>query len=117
MGAKASQIKIFGTCPTEEYPLQKKRHSFEFLRTIAHLRPRTNTQGAVMRVRNALAFATHLFFQERGFPLHPHSDHYSIGCEGAENNFQSQLSISIKPPRHSDGSVDFSKIFSENPLI
>lgn len=64
---KASEIHVYGTCDAAKYPLQKKRHSFEFLRTIAHLRPRTNTQGAVMRVRNALAFATHLFFQQRGF--------------------------------------------------
>ncbi|MBF8263997.1 MAG: asns: asparagine--trna ligase [Parachlamydiales bacterium] len=64
---KAQSIHIHGPCSAERYPLQKKRHSFEFLRTIAHLRPRTNTQGAVLRVRNALSFATHLFFQQRGF--------------------------------------------------
>lgn len=64
---KATHLKIHGTCPTENYPLQKKRHSFEFLRTIAHLRSRTNTQGAVARIRNALSFATHLFFQKRDF--------------------------------------------------
>ncbi len=83
---KASAIQVLGSCP-EDYPLQKKRHSFEFLRTIAHLRPRTNTQGAVLRVRNALAFATHLFFQERGFfyvqtPLITASD-----CEGGGQQF------------------------------
>src|SRR5690606_34311545 len=64
---QATQIQLFGLCDPARYPLQKKRHSLEFLRTIAHLRPRTNTQGAVTRVRNALAFATHCFFQERGF--------------------------------------------------
>ncbi|HSX10170.1 MAG TPA: asparagine--tRNA ligase [Chlamydiales bacterium] len=64
---RASEVRVIGSCDPAKYPLQKKRHSFEFLRTIAHLRPRTNTQGAVMRVRNALAFATHLFFQQRGF--------------------------------------------------
>ncbi len=84
---KASSVEILGSCPVEEYPLQKKRHSFEFLRTIAHLRPRTNTQGAVLRVRNALAFATHLFFQERGFlyvqtPIITASD-----CEGGGEQF------------------------------
>ena len=84
---KAEKIEIFGTCPSEDYPLQKKRHSFEFLRTIAHLRPRTNTQGAVLRVRNALSFATHRFFQERGFlyvqtPIITASD-----CEGAGEQF------------------------------
>ncbi|HSX26779.1 MAG TPA: asparagine--tRNA ligase [Chlamydiales bacterium] len=64
---RAAEIHVFGPCDPTKYPLQKKRHTFEFLRTIAHLRPRTNTQGAVLRVRNALAFATHLFFQQRGF--------------------------------------------------
>ncbi len=64
---KATSLHIFGTCLAEDYPLQKKRHSFEFLRTIAHLRPRTNTQGAVARIRNALSFATHQFFQQRDF--------------------------------------------------
>lgn len=83
---KASAVQVLGSCP-EDYPLQKKRHSFEFLRTIAHLRPRTNTQGAVLRVRNALAFATHLFFQERGFlyvqtPIITASD-----CEGGGQQF------------------------------
>lgn len=64
---KADTVQLFGACDATKYPLQKKRHSFEFLRTIAHLRPRTNTQGAVLRVRSALAFATHLFFQQKGF--------------------------------------------------
>ena len=64
---KADEVKMLGGCDATKYPLQKKRHSFEFLRTLAHLRPRTNTQGAVLRVRSALAFATHTFFQSRGF--------------------------------------------------
>jgi asparaginyl-tRNA synthetase len=64
---RASRVEIIGPCDATKYPLQKKRHSFEFLRTIAHLRPRTNTQGAVLRIRSALAFATHQFFHERGF--------------------------------------------------
>lgn len=85
---RASEVKVIGTCDPEKYPLQKKRHSFEFLRTIAHLRPRTNTQGAVMRVRNALAFATHSFFQKRGFlyiqtPIITGSD-----CEGGGEMFR-----------------------------
>ncbi len=84
----ASKIHLYGACDPARYPLQKKRHSFEFLRTIAHLRPRTNTQGAVLRVRNALAFATHLFFQQRGFlyvqtPLITGSD-----CEGGGEMFR-----------------------------
>jgi asparaginyl-tRNA synthetase len=85
---KATSIRLLGACSSERFPLQKKRHSFEFLRTIAHLRPRTNTQGAVLRVRNALSFATHLFFQERGFiyvqtPLITGSD-----CEGGGEMFR-----------------------------
>lgn len=84
----AKEIEIYGLCDPERYPLQKKRHSLEFLRTIAHLRPRTNTHGAVARVRSALAFATHLFFQERGFlyvhtPLITGSD-----CEGGGEMFR-----------------------------
>ncbi len=63
---RAEEIEVLGWADPEQYPLQKKRHSFEFLRTIAHLRPRTNTFGAVARVRNALSFAIHSFFQERG---------------------------------------------------
>src|SRR3984957_7434159 len=107
---KASQIEVFGTCP-EEYPLQKKRHSFEFLRTIAHLRPRTNTQGAVARIRNAIAFATHRFFQERDF-LYVHTPIITASdCEGAGKNFLVTVLTLDKPPRHSDGTVDFSKDF------
>jgi asparaginyl-tRNA synthetase len=85
---RAESIHVYGTCPTERYPLQKKRHSFEFLRTIAHLRPRTNTQGAVLRVRNALAFATHLFFQQRGF-LYVHTPIITgSDCEGGGEMFR-----------------------------
>lgn len=85
---KAEKIQLLGACSAETFPLQKKRHSFEFLRTIAHLRPRTNTQGAVLRVRSALAFATHLFFNQRGFyyvhtPLITGSD-----CEGGGEMFR-----------------------------
>ncbi len=85
---KASHILIHGTSDVESYPLQKKRHSFEFLRTIAHLRPRTNTQSAVARVRNRLAFATHQFFQDKGFiyvqtPIITGSD-----CEGSGEMFR-----------------------------
>jgi len=76
-------VEIFGAADAETYPLQKKRHSFEFLRTLGHLRSRTNTLGAVFRVRNACAQAIHQFFQERGFmwmhtPIITASD-----CEGA----------------------------------
>lgn len=85
---RATQIHLYGPCDPAKYPLQKKRHSFEYLRTIAHLRPRTNTQGAVLRIRNALAFATHLFFEQRGFlyvqtPIITGSD-----CEGGGELFR-----------------------------
>ncbi|WP_459554882.1 asparagine--tRNA ligase [Lacunimicrobium album] len=84
----AKSITVYGTADPETYPLQKKRHSFEFLREIAHLRPRTNTFGAIARVRNAAAFAIHSFFQARGFmyvntPIITTSD-----CEGAGHMFQ-----------------------------
>lgn len=85
---RASQIAVLGESDPEKYLLQKKRHSFEFLRTIAHLRSRTNTGGAVMRVRNALSFASHLFFQQKGFlyiqtPIITASD-----CEGSGEMFR-----------------------------
>lgn len=113
---KASSIHILGTCLAADYPLQKKRHSFEFLRTIAHLRPRTNTQGAVMRVRNTLAFATHDFFQKLNFlyiqtPIITASD-----CEGGGQQFLVTTLDLNKPPRHSDGSVDFTKDFFQKPV-
>lgn len=93
---KAAEITLYGDCPPE-YPLQKKRHSFEFLRTIAHLRARTNTLGAVMRVRNACATAIHTFFQEKGFiwvhtPIITAND-----CEGAGELF-TVTSLDLKKP-------------------
>ncbi|KKP35870.1 MAG: Asparagine-tRNA ligase [candidate division TM6 bacterium GW2011_GWF2_32_72] len=94
---KASKIEIIGECP-EDYPLQKKRHTFEYLRTIAHLRPRTNTFGAVARVRHAMAMATHKFFDEKGFkyvhtPVITASD-----CEGAGEQFQVIIEPAKKDP-------------------
>ena len=84
---QAENINLFGNAPVENYPLQKKHHTFEFLREIAHLRPRTNTFGAVARMRSQMAYAIHVFFQERGFqyvhtPLITASD-----CEGAGEMF------------------------------
>ncbi len=96
---------------TPDYPLQKKRHSNEYLRTIAHLRPRTNTFSAVFRVRSILAYAIHSFFNERGFvyvhtPIITSSD-----CEGAGEMFR-VTSLDIEnPPRKEDGSIDFSQDF------
>jgi asparaginyl-tRNA synthetase len=113
----ANTIKIIGTAEPETYPLQKKRHSFEFLRTIAHLRPRTNTFGAVARVRNALAFATHLFFQQRGFlyiqpPIISTSD-----CEGAGEMFRVTSLDMQRIPKTPDGQIDFSKDFFGCPTF
>jgi asparaginyl-tRNA synthetase len=85
---QANDIEIYGKADAEEFPLQKKGHSFEFLREIAHLRPRTNTFGAVFRMRNALAFAIHKFFQERGF-LYIHTPIITGNdCEGAGQMFR-----------------------------
>lgn len=107
---KASKIEIEGAS-TPEYPLQKKRHSFEYLRTIAHLRPRTNTFSAVFRVRSLAAFAIHKFFQERDFvyvhtPIITGSD-----AEGAGQMFRVTTLDMNNPPKKDDGKVDFSKDF------
>lgn len=112
---QASEIAIIGACDPETYQMQKKRHSFEFLRTIAHLRPRTNTFGAVARVRNALAFATHLFFQERGFlyvqtPIITASD-----CEGAGKMFQVTTLDLSGAPKNSEGKIDYNQDFFGRP--
>jgi asparaginyl-tRNA synthetase len=94
-----------------DYPLQKKRHSFEYLREIAHLRPRTNTLGAIARLRSSLSFAIHRFFNERGFswihtPIITASD-----CEGAGAMFRVSTLDPEAPPRTGDGGIDFSKDF------
>ena len=107
---QAEELEVFGTAD-ETYPLQKKGHSLEFLREKAHLRPRTNTFGAVLRVRSALAFAIHKFFQEKGFfylntPLITASD-----CEGAGAMFQVTTLPLNDLPKNEDGSVDYSKDF------
>jgi asparaginyl-tRNA synthetase len=114
---KASQVKVYGEADPETYPLQKKRHSFEFLRTIGHLRSRTNTFGAVFRVRNACAWAIHKFFQERGFmwihtPIITASD-----CEGAGEMF-AVTSLDLKDvPRTDKQAVDYSKDFFGKPAF
>ncbi len=107
---RASLVEIVGETGAD-YPLQKKRHSFEFLREIAHLRPRTNTIGAVLRVRNAATHAVHSFFQERGFvqlhtPIITASD-----CEGAGEMFRVSMFDPASPPRGDGGEVDFSQDF------
>ena len=107
----ATEIVLLGLCDTEKYPLQKKRHSFEYLRTIAHLRPRTNTLGAVTRVRNTLAYSTHRFFQDRGF-LYVHTPIItSSDCEGGGKMFQVTTLDSARPPRNEEGDVDHAQDF------
>lgn len=107
---KAENIEIYGIAP-EDYPLQKKGMSDEFLRTIAHLRPRTNKYGAAFRVRSRLSYAIHKFFQERGFayvhtPLITASD-----CEGAGEMFQVTTLDLKNPPKLPNGEIDYSKDF------
>ena len=107
---KAETIEVEGKS-TPDYPLQKKRHSFEYLRTIAHLRPRTNTFEAVFRVRSMIAYAIHKFFNERGFvyvhtPLITGSD-----CEGAGEMFKVTTLDMDNIPKNEDGTVDYSKDF------
>ena len=112
---QASEIEVFGTSDGETYPLQKKRHSFEFLRTIGHLRSRTNTLGAVFRVRNACATAIHSFFQERDFlwmhtPILTASD-----CEGAGEMFTVTRFNLDDIPKGKDGKADYSQDFFGKP--
>lgn len=107
---RARSVRVIGPAPAESYPLQKKRHSFEFLREIAHLRPRTNTIGAVMRVRNALSFAIHSFFQERGFvyihtPIITASD-----SEGAGEMFQ-VTTLPLEKLPVAEGRIDYTQDF------
>jgi asparaginyl-tRNA synthetase len=107
---RASQLEVVGGV-APDYPLQKKRHSFEFLRTIAHLRPRTNTIGAVLRVRNAAAHAVHQFFQERGF-LYLHTPVITTSdAEGAGELFRVTTIDPAAPPRDAQGGVDWSADF------
>jgi asparaginyl-tRNA synthetase len=111
---QAEEIVVEGSCPSD-YPLQKKRHTFEYLRTIAHLRPRTNTFSAVFRLRSVLAYAIHQYFQEKGFvyvntPIITASD-----CEGAGEMFQLTTLPLEEIPRTQDGKVDYSMDFFGKP--
>ena len=108
---QASEIEIYGTADPETYPLQKKGHSMEFLREIAHLRPRTNTFGAVLRIRHAMAFTIHKFFNDKGFyylhtPLITASD-----AEGAGEMFQVTTLDLDNLPRTEDGKIDYGQDF------
>lgn len=111
---QASTIEVFGSV-ADDYPLQKKRHSFEFLRTIAHLRPRTNSLGAVMRVRNACAQAIHQFFDDRGF-LWIHSPIITASdCEGAGELFSVTTLDLQQVPLGEGGRPDYSQDFFGKP--
>ncbi|WP_305767336.1 asparagine--tRNA ligase [Candidatus Epulonipiscium viviparus] len=107
---KASAITIEGECPPD-YPLQKKRHSFEFLREIAYLRPRTNTFAAVFRVRSLVAYAIHKFFQDRHF-VYVHTPIITANdCEGAGEMFRVTTLSATEPKLLKNGEVDFSEDF------
>ena len=111
---QATDIEIYNMCDLD-YPLQKKRHTFEYLRTISHLRPRTNTFSAVFRVRSAFAYSLHKFFQERNFvyvhtPLITSSD-----AEGAGEMFNVNSFDLTNVPKLEDGQVDYSKDFFGKP--
>lgn len=108
---QADELEIYGTADPATYPLQKKGHTLEFLREKAHLRPRTNTFGAVLRIRHALAFAIHKFFNDKGFyyfhtPLITASD-----CEGAGAQFQVTTLPLANLPMTDDGKIDYSQDF------
>src|SRR5215211_9084104 len=112
---KASEIEILGDSDADKYPLQPKKHTLEFLREIAHLRFRTNTFGSVFRVRHALAFAIHKFFNDKGFvylhtPIITASD-----AEGAGEMFRVSTLPFDNPPRNEDGSINFSEDFFGRP--
>lgn len=107
----AEEIEVLGEASPEEYPLQPKRHSLEFLREIAHLRPRTTTFGAVLRLRHAMIFAVHKFFNDKGFfnlhtPIITGSD-----AEGAGEMFRVTTLDPVNPPKTEEGEADFSKDF------
>ena len=112
---QASEILLYGEADPQDYPLQKKVHSLEFLREIAHLRPRTNTFGAVLRIRHAMAFAIHKYFNDRGFyylhtPIITSSD-----CEGAGQMFQVTTLDLENLPQNPDGKVDYAQDFFGKP--
>jgi asparaginyl-tRNA synthetase len=108
---QATEIVVYGTADPEKFPLQKKGHTLEFLREIAHLRPRTNTFGAVFRIRHAMAFAIHKYFNDRGFfylhsPIITGSD-----AEGAGEMFHVTTLDLNKIPRNEEGTIDYKKDF------
>ena len=112
---QAESIEFYGTADPDTYPLQKKGHSLEFLRDIAYLRPRTNTFGAVLRIRHAMAYAIHKFFNDKGFyyfhtPLITASD-----CEGAGAMFQVTTMDLNNLPKNEEGGIDYNQDFFGKP--
>ena len=112
----AESVEILGDCPADEYPLQKKKMSMEYLRTMPTLRPRTNTFNAAFRVRSVAAYAIHKFFQENGF-VYAHSPLITASdCEGAGEMFRVTTLDLDNVPKTEDGAVDYSKDFFEKPV-
>ena len=112
----ADSVEILGDCPADEYPLQKKKMSMEYLRTMPTLRPRTNTFNAAFRVRSVAAYAIHKFFQENGF-VYSHSPLLTASdCEGAGEMFQVTTLDLQNVPKNEDGTVDYSQDFFEKPV-
>ncbi len=111
---KANALELVGKAD-ESYPLQKKRHSLEYMREIAHLRPRANLFGAVFRVRSRLAYAIHQFYQERGF-LYVHTPLITASdCEGAGEMFRVSTLDPKNPPQDAEGEIDYSQDFFHRP--
>ena len=108
---KATSVEILGDCDPEKYPLQPKKHSLDFLREKAHLRFRTNTFGSIFRVRHALAFAIHKFFNDKGFVYMHTPIITSSDAEGAGEMFRVTTLPFDNPPRNEDGSINFSEDF------
>src|SRR6266478_9180690 len=112
----AAGVTVIGLADPETFPLQKKGHTFEFLRTIAHLRPRTNTFGAIARLRNQVCKSIHDFFQERGF-LYVHSPIITASdCEGAGEMFKVTTLDLAKVPKQGP-TVDFHQDFFDRPAF
>ena len=112
----ADSVEILGDCPADEYPLQKKKMSMEYLRTMPTLRPRTNTFNAAFRVRSVAAYAIHKFFQENGF-VYAHSPLLTASdCEGAGEMFRVTTLDLDNVPKNEDGTVDYTKDFFEKPV-
>ena len=114
---QAESIEILGLADPQKFPLQKKGHSMEFLREIPHLRPRTNYFGCVLRLRHAMAFAIHAYFNEKRF-VYVHTPIITgADCEGAGEMFQVTTLDMENPPRLPNGAIDYHQDFSENSQV